>query len=100
MTRSRVSFFRVADRVLHFDLAKAFEAQETGIASAASKAFGCQIVAAMSERQINAQLHRFTHNICLGKFDQRGVNLEASALDTGFGSDIGKVLERFDKFRP
>ena len=54
----------------------------------------------MGERKIDTEFYCFANDVRFGKFDHRGVNLEASAFDTGFGSDIGQVLERFDKFRP
>ena len=54
----------------------------------------------MGERQIDTELDSFANDISFGKFDQRCVNLETSAFDAGFGSDIGQVLERFYKFRP
>src|SRR5882724_774646 len=48
---------------------------------------------------IDAEIDSFANDVGFGKFDERRVNLEASAFDSGFGSDIGQVLERLDKFR-
>ena len=53
----------------------------------------------MREREIDAELDSFMNDVGFGKFDQRRVNLEESAFDAGFGSNIGKFLERFNKFR-
>ena len=53
----------------------------------------------MCDRKIDAELDSFANDFGFGKFDERRVNLEASAFYTGFGSEIGQVLERFDKFR-
>ena len=54
----------------------------------------------MRERKIDTELDRFANDFGFGKFDQRRVDLEASAFDTGFGSKIGQILKRFDEFRP
>ena len=54
----------------------------------------------MGERKIDAELDCFADDVGFGKFDQRRVNLKASAFHAGFGSYIGEVLERFDKFLP
>ena len=78
---------------------KAFEPEETGITFAAGETFRRRIVTTVGEREIDAELDSFADDVGFGKFDQRGVNLEASACDTGFGSDIGHVLERFYEFR-
>ena len=99
-TTSCASFFRVADWIFNSCFAEAFEAQETGIAFATGETFRRRIVTTVGERQIDAELDCFVNDVGFGKFDQRGVNLEASAFHTGFGSDIGEVLERLDKFRP
>ena len=53
----------------------------------------------MAERKIDTKLVSFADDVGLGKFDQWGVNLEPSPLDTCFRSDIGQVLKRSDKFR-
>ena len=79
--------------------AEAFESQETGIAVAAGETSGRGIVTAVGKRKIHAEVDGFADDFRFGKFDQRCVNLKPSAFDTGFGSEIGQVLERFDKFR-
>ena len=89
-----VSFFRVANWICDSGFAKTFEPQKTGIAFAAGETFRRRIVTTVGERKIDAELDCFANDVGFGKFDQRRVNLEASAFDTGFGSDIGQVLER------
>ena len=91
--------FRITNRILYSGFAKAFEPQETGIAFAAGKTIRRWIVTAVGKRQIDAELYGFTDDFGFGEFDQRGVNLKASAFHAGFSSNIGDGLERFDEFR-
>src|SRR4029077_4996732 len=97
--RTAASFLRVTNRIFYSGFKKTFEPQETGIALAAGETFRCWIVTAVGKRKIDTDLDCFAHDFGFRKFDQRPVNLKASALDTGFCSKIGQVLERFDKFR-
>src|SRR5207253_7222336 len=77
----------------------AFEPQETGIAFAAGETFGRGIIATVGERKIDTELDGFANDLGFRKFDQRCVNLKASAFNAGFCSKIGQPLKRFDKFR-
>jgi len=54
----------------------------------------------VGERKIDAKLDGFADDLGFGEFDQRRVNFEAAAFDTGFCPEIGEGLERFDEFRP
>ena len=86
--------FHVARWICDSGFPEAFEPQKTGIAFAAGETFRRWIVTTVGERNIDTELDCFVNDVCFGKFDQRRVNLKASAFHAGFGSDIGEVLER------
>src|SRR5205823_7650457 len=90
--------FCETDRIFHFGFTKTFEPQETGIAFAAGETVRRRIVTTVGERKIDTEIDSFANDVGFGKFDERRVNLETSAFDPGFGSDIGQILERLDKF--
>jgi hypothetical protein len=52
------------------------------------------------ERKIGTELDCFANDVSFGKFDQRGVNVEASAFNSSFCSKIGDGLKCFDEFKP
>src|SRR6059036_2288009 len=93
-----VSFFSVSNWIFHSGFAKAFEPQETGIAFAAGKTVRCRIVTAVGKRKIDAELDCFANDVGLRKFDERRVNLKASAFDAGFCSKVSEGFERLDEF--
>src|SRR4051812_20682305 len=97
--KKSVSFFGVANWICDSRFAETFQSQETGIAFAAGETFWCRIVTTVRERKVDAEFDYFPNDFGFGQFDQRRVNSEPSAFDTGFGPDIGQVLEGFDKFR-
>src|SRR6266478_1694922 len=87
------------NRIFNSSFAKAFQPQETGIAFAAGETFRRRIVTTVSERKIDAEIDRFANDFGFGKLDQRRVNLKTSAFCTGFRSNIGQSLKRFDELR-
>jgi hypothetical protein len=54
----------------------------------------------VSECKIDLQLNGFANDLRFGELDQRGVNLNASTLDPGFGADVGERFEKRDELRP
>jgi len=99
MTKNTRRFiFCVANRILYSGFAKTFEPQETGIAFAAGETFRCWIVTTVGEREIDPELDRFANDFGFRRFDERHVNLKASAFDSGFCSEVCEILKRFDEF--
>lgn len=63
----------------------------------AGQAGGGRIVATVGESVVDAEGGSLLNDLGLGEVDERGVDVEASALDAGPGGDVGERLEGLDE---
>ena len=94
------SLRRVTDWIFEARFGEALQPQLTRIAAAACSAVGTRIVAAVREREVNAKLHSFPHDVSLREFDQRRMNLKTLAAIARLRADRRQPLKRFEERRP
>src|SRR5450755_2929485 len=70
-----------------------------GIAASAGAPLAIRAVAGHGKTVVDAKLQASTDNIRLGPPDQRRVDLDLGALDTGFGRQACERLEGCNEFR-
>src|SRR5438552_14187930 len=75
-------------------------AQQARVAAPARRAIRPGVVAAAGERVVDAELDAAAQDACLGELDERGVDLQARALDAGPGRELRHLLEGREILRP